>query len=74
MFMGSLSADSAFLPDTCQKVLSILMLNCASEMESGLLYRELGRHNRNLEAIIEERTEELRRSETGGPLSQPSQE
>ena len=63
MFMGSLSADSAFLPDTCQKVLSILMLNCASEMESGVLYRELNRHNRNLEAIIEERTEELRRSE-----------
>ncbi len=63
MFMGSLSGESSFIPDACQKVLSILLMNLASVMESGVLYRELNRHNRNLEAIIAERTEELRRSE-----------
>lgn len=63
MFVGSLSGESSFIPDACQKVLSILLMNCASVMESGVLYRELNRHNRNLEAIIAERTEELRRSE-----------
>ncbi len=63
MFMGSLSGESSFIPDACQKVLSILLMNCASVMESGVLYRELNRYNRNLETIIAERTEELRRSE-----------
>jgi len=63
MFIGSLSGESAFIPDAFQKVLSILLMNCASVMESGMLYRELNRYNQNLEAIITERTEELRRSE-----------
>jgi signal transduction histidine kinase/CheY-like chemotaxis protein len=63
MLVGSLESESTFIPDICQKALSILLLNSASVMESGLLHKELDEHNRNLEATIEERTRELRESE-----------
>ena len=63
MFIASLEAESPFIPDLAQKVLSILLQNCAGVLESGLLYEELEAHNRNLEDVIERRTRELRESE-----------
>ncbi len=63
MFMGTLRGGSSFLPDIVQKVLSITLGLCATMMETNVLYRELADYNRNLEATIEERTRELRRSE-----------
>ena len=63
MFVASLEGESPFIPDLAQKVLSILLQNCAGVLESGVLYEELEAHNRNLEDVIERRTRELRRSE-----------
>jgi two-component system sensor histidine kinase/response regulator len=63
MFLASLEAESPFIPDLAQKVLSILLQNCAGVLESGVLYKELEVHNRGLEDTIERRTRELRRSE-----------
>jgi signal transduction histidine kinase/CheY-like chemotaxis protein/HPt (histidine-containing phosphotransfer) domain-containing protein len=63
MFMASLPDSSSFLPDVVQKVLSILLGHCAAVLETGMLYGELADHNRRLEATVEERTSELRRSE-----------
>lgn len=63
MFVASLEDETPFLPDAARKVLSILLLNCATVLESGALYEELAAYNRNLEATVEARTRELRRSE-----------
>jgi two-component system, sensor histidine kinase and response regulator len=63
MFVASLPGKSPFLPDAAQKALSIVLMNCSSVLESGLLHRELAEHNANLEATVEERTRELKKSE-----------
>jgi len=63
MFLGSLEAESPFIPDLAQKVLSILLQNCAGVLESGVLYKELEVHNLGLEDVIEMRTRALRKSE-----------
>jgi signal transduction histidine kinase/DNA-binding response OmpR family regulator/HPt (histidine-containing phosphotransfer) domain-containing protein len=63
MFMATLEAETPFIPDLAQKVLSILLQNCAGVLERRVLYDELEAHNQNLEHIIERRTRELRRSE-----------
>ncbi len=63
MFIASLEEEAPFIPEMAQKVLSILLQSCAAVLESGALYEELARHNRDLEATIERRTWELRRSE-----------
>ncbi len=63
MMVGSLVGPDPFIPDVCQKALSVLLLNAASVMETGLLHNELDAHNRDLEARIRARTNELRLSE-----------
>jgi len=63
MCMASLEGSSPFIPDMVQKLLSMLFQTCAGVLESRALYAALDEHNRNLEAMIEERTAELRRSE-----------
>ncbi|MEZ4414423.1 MAG: ATP-binding protein [Gemmatimonadota bacterium] len=63
MFFGALPSHASFVPDAAQKILSVVLFNAASVMESGQLYRELSRHTQNLEALVEERTHELRRSQ-----------
>ncbi|MFQ5537929.1 MAG: ATP-binding protein [Gemmatimonadota bacterium] len=63
MFLAGLRDDPPFLPDVAQKTLSILLLQCASIVESADLHRSLAEHNRTLEAAVEERTRELRQSE-----------
>ncbi len=60
MFVGALANDTSFMPDMAQKVLSVLLLNCASVLETASLHRELQEHNENLESAIAERTRELR--------------
>ncbi len=62
MFMATLRGSS-FLPDIVQKILSIILTQCATMMETNVLHRDLAEYNRNLEATIQERTRELRRSE-----------
>ena len=63
MFVASLPADSPFLPDAVQKALSIVLINCSSVLESAALFAELADHNANLEATVEKRTRELKKSE-----------
>ena len=63
MFMASLEGDSPFVPSVVQTILSMLFLNCAAILESRGLHTALKEHNQNLEAMVEARTRELRRSE-----------
>jgi signal transduction histidine kinase/CheY-like chemotaxis protein len=63
MFMASFRDTTPFLPDAAQKVLSIILGQCASMLEVGRLHNDLAEYNRNLEATVRSRTEELRRSE-----------
>lgn len=63
MFFAALDDERPFIPDSGQRILSILMQNCAGVLESSALYREAAEHNANLERMIEERTAELRQSE-----------
>jgi signal transduction histidine kinase/CheY-like chemotaxis protein len=63
MFMASFRDATPFLPDAAQKVLSIILGQCASMLEVGRLHNDLAEYNRNLEATVRSRTEELRRSE-----------
>lgn len=63
MFVAALDEERPFIPEMGQRVLSILMQNCAGVLESSALYRAAAEHNANLERKIEERTRELRQSE-----------
>jgi signal transduction histidine kinase len=59
MFVGRLTERHTFLPDAAQKLISILLMHCATMLESARLWQELAAHNQNLEATIAERTREL---------------
>jgi two-component system, sensor histidine kinase and response regulator len=59
MFLGLTTASLAEKPDANQKLLSILLLNLASALESCDLYRELASYSQGLERLVEERTREL---------------
>jgi signal transduction histidine kinase/ActR/RegA family two-component response regulator len=62
MFVGIHPDRSPFIPDGCQKLISIVLSGCASHLRSEQLRAELKRINRGLEAAIEERTSELRQA------------
>ncbi len=59
MFVGIAPVGIDQAPDAYQKLLSILLSNCASAFESAALYRELSVYNEGLERVVEERTREL---------------
>jgi signal transduction histidine kinase/DNA-binding NarL/FixJ family response regulator len=62
MFVG-ISADTLeHVPDANQKLLSILLGNCAAALESAQLYHELASYSAGLERLVEDRTRELSRS------------
>jgi signal transduction histidine kinase/ActR/RegA family two-component response regulator len=60
MFLGTMAARTPFIPDGCQKLVSIVLTSCASHLRSEQLRAELRDINRGLEAAIEQRTAELR--------------
>ncbi len=60
MFLGTMAARAPFIPDGCQKLVSIVLNGCAAQIRSQQLRAELQHINRNLEATIEQRTVELR--------------
>ncbi len=62
MFLGTLAERSPFIPDGCQKLISIVITSCATNLRSEELRAELKRINRGLEASIEQRTVELRQA------------
>ena len=59
MFLGMTGGSLAETPDANQKLLSILLGNVASALESGELYRELASYSEGLERLVEKRTHEL---------------
>ncbi|MEO7987230.1 MAG: ATP-binding protein [Gemmatimonadales bacterium] len=59
MFVGRLGERNAYVPDASQKLVSILLMRCADRLDGVRLWQELERNNRNLEAMIAERTREL---------------
>jgi signal transduction histidine kinase/CheY-like chemotaxis protein/HPt (histidine-containing phosphotransfer) domain-containing protein len=63
VFIASLPASAPFLPDVAQKALSIILMSCASVMESAALNRALSEHNASLEDVVAQRTAELKHSE-----------
>ncbi|MGE0553256.1 MAG: ATP-binding protein [Gemmatimonadales bacterium] len=60
MFLGMMPARTPFIPDGCQKLVSIVLSSCASHIRSDQLRTELVSINKSLESSIEERTAELR--------------
>ena len=58
MFIAHLSPD-AQVDEGVLSLLSVVLMNCASGLESKELHTELKKHNENLETLIHERTEEL---------------
>ena len=62
MFIGTVPDRATFIPDGCQKLMSIVLTSCATNLRSEELRAELRRTNRGLEAAIEERTGELRQA------------
>ena len=60
MFLGLMAERAPFIPDGCQKLVSIVLTSCASHVRSEQLRNELRSINRGLEAAIEVRTAELR--------------
>jgi signal transduction histidine kinase/DNA-binding response OmpR family regulator len=63
MFVASHRDASAFQSAISQQLLSVVLARVATALETTLLYRELAAYNARLEALVEERTRELRRSE-----------
>jgi signal transduction histidine kinase len=59
MFVRLLGDRHTFLPEAAQKVLSILLMQCASTLEGARLWQEVEAHHQNLETTIAERTREL---------------
>jgi signal transduction histidine kinase/FixJ family two-component response regulator len=59
MFLGVLGDRHPFVPDACQKLISIVLLNCATMLESARLYRALQSYSQDLERLVTERTQEL---------------
>ena len=62
LFLGTLAERAPFIPDGCQKLISIVMTSCATNLRSEGLRAELKGINRGLEASIEQRTTELRQA------------
>jgi signal transduction histidine kinase/DNA-binding response OmpR family regulator len=63
MFLGSHRESSAFQSAISQQLLSVVLARMATVLETRQLYGELAAYNARLEALVEERTRDLRRSE-----------
>jgi two-component system, sensor histidine kinase and response regulator len=63
MFLGVTGRSLAEAPDAHHKLLSILLGNVASALESSELYHELAAYSLGLERLVEDRTRELVASE-----------
>ncbi len=60
LFAGVLSRERGHLNDVESNLLTLVLFNTAQGLENALLYERINEQNRNLEAIVEKRTEELR--------------
>ncbi len=62
MFVGVIDEKDAQLNDGTLSLLSILLFITANALENSALYWKIHEHNRNLEALVQERTKELKRA------------
>jgi signal transduction histidine kinase/CheY-like chemotaxis protein len=62
MFVGVLEEGGLDVTEVSKRLLSILMFNIASVLESSALYQKIKDHNRDLERVVQERTQELQKS------------
>ncbi len=62
MFLGTVPDRGTFIPDGCQKLMSIVLTSCATNLRSEELRAELRQTNRGLAEAIEVRTAELRQA------------
>jgi signal transduction histidine kinase len=62
LYLGLIPERAPYIPDGCQKLVSIVLTSCAANLRSEELRAELVRINKGLEAAIEERTAELRQA------------
>ena len=62
MFLGTVPDRATFIPDGCQKLMSIVLTSCATNLRSEELRAELRQTNRGLAEAIEVRTAELRQA------------
>ena len=60
MFIGYLDERESQVSDGTLNLLSILLFLAANALENSSLYSKINEHNRNLETLVQERTEELR--------------
>ncbi len=59
MFLGILSDTRAFVPEVSQKLISIVLAQCASLLENATLYASLNDQAKSLESRVEKRTRQL---------------
>ncbi|MEW5976631.1 MAG: response regulator [Acidobacteriota bacterium] len=62
MFVGILAGDELHVTEVSKGLLSVLMQNCSYAIESLGLYQKINEQNRDLEQIVQRRTEELIRA------------
>jgi signal transduction histidine kinase/CheY-like chemotaxis protein len=62
MFIGVLDEEGLDITEVSKSLLSILMFNIASAIESSALYQKIKDHNRDLEKVVQVRTQELQKS------------
>jgi two-component system sensor histidine kinase/response regulator len=62
MFIGVLDGEGLDATEVSKSLLSILMFNIASAIESSALYQKIKDHNRDLEKVVQVRTQELQKS------------
>jgi signal transduction histidine kinase/DNA-binding response OmpR family regulator/HPt (histidine-containing phosphotransfer) domain-containing protein len=62
MFIGVLEEEGLDVTEVSKSLLSILIFNIASALESSALYRKIKDHTRDLEKIVQERTQQLQKS------------
>jgi len=58
MFIGAI--DESFIPDAAQKMISALLIGLADVLDNLWLVERLHAHNKNLEQLVESRTQDLR--------------
>ncbi|MCX8117552.1 MAG: response regulator [Desulfobacterota bacterium] len=59
LFAGVLSRGKEYLSDVESNLLTLVLYNTAQGLENALLYQKINEQNRNLERIVQKRTEEL---------------
>ncbi|CAK0737943.1 diguanylate cyclase [Gammaproteobacteria bacterium] len=69
MFLGTLSGNPRSVDASRLNLLSLILFSSAYALESAALYKLISDHNRDLEIIVEQRTEELEQNKLHDALT-----